>query len=256
MNANGLELDQAFIKSLIGALMVDQTLNNYLTSTKLDGGAGDPNREKNKNHTPYKTGNPYTAMEHFWDEGYGYVFGGATNTASPLPISGGDAFLYKYIGKVDADPDFKGIAQEIFDAFKRGRAAIVANDYTVRDQQAAIISQKISEVIAVRAIYYLQTGKTELAKARPDRAKAFHDLSEAYGFVESLMFTRNAQGQPYFTPLEVGVFSSKIYPVPVPPATSGSRGFWDVTTTALNEVSAAIAAKFERITVAKAASAN
>jgi len=45
------------------------------------------------------------------------------------------------------------------DAFKRGRAAIVAGDYDERDVQADIIKEKISWVIGIRAIYYLQQGK-------------------------------------------------------------------------------------------------
>ena len=38
------------------------------------------------------------------------------------------------------------IAQEIFDAFKLGRAAIVAKDYEVRDQQADIIKEKVLQI--------------------------------------------------------------------------------------------------------------
>jgi hypothetical protein len=70
--------------------------------------------------------------------------------------------LFKYLGRVDSDPDFAGIAEETFDAFKLGRAAIVAGDYDVRDEQIAILRENISEVIGIRAVYYLQAGKRAL----------------------------------------------------------------------------------------------
>jgi len=44
VNAKGLELNQAVNKSLIGALMTDQILNNYLSAAVLDAGT---NREDN-----------------------------------------------------------------------------------------------------------------------------------------------------------------------------------------------------------------
>ena len=42
-----------------------------------------------------------------------------------------------------------GIADAIYDAFKLGRAAIVAKDYTLRDEQAAIIKVELSKVVGV-----------------------------------------------------------------------------------------------------------
>ena len=71
-----------------------------------------------------------TDMEHDWDEAYGYLYGTATNLADPNPTVGGDdSFLNKYLGKVNTDTDFSGIADDICNALKLGRAAIVAKDY-------------------------------------------------------------------------------------------------------------------------------
>ena len=42
------------------------------------------------------------------------------------PVLGVDSFLSKYLDKVEGDSDFAGIADDIYDAFKLGRAAIVA----------------------------------------------------------------------------------------------------------------------------------
>ena len=237
VNAYGLEYDQAFTKSLIGALMVDQALNNYLGTLVLDAGS---NMADNDSET-LVDGKSYTNMEHKWDEAYGYLYGAALDLADPNPTIGADdSFLNKYIGRVEGDDSFAGIADEIFTAFTTGRAAIVAGDYSTRDEQASIIREAISEVVAIRAVYYLQAGKTGLQAANPDMASVFHDLSEGFGFIYSLQFTRKpGTNAPYFTRTEVEGFIDTIYP------TDNANGFWDVSTDDLQSVSEAIVAEFD-----------
>ena len=144
-------------------------------------------------------------MEHKWDEAYGYVYGASVDPANPnATIGDDDSFLNKYVGRVEDDADFTGIADDIYDAFKLGRAAIVAKNYTVRDEQAAILREKISQVIAIRAVYYLQQGKASLEAGTVDYASAFHDLSEGFGFVYSLQFTRNSDSTaPYLSLIHI-----------------------------------------------------
>lgn len=198
VNAKGLEYNQAFAKGLIGALMVDQMLNNYLSTKKLDQSTS---RADNDAGTLVE-GKNYTNMEHKWDEAYGYLYGNEVNPE--VPVLGADNFLNKYLKRVNDDTDFSGIKEEIYDAFKLGRAAIVAKDYELRDKQANIIKEAISKVIAIRAVYYLQTGKNNLAT---DLASAFHDLSEGYGFVYALRFTRNTITQkPHLPVAEITEF--------------------------------------------------
>lgn len=246
VSPKGLEYNQAFAKGLIGAFVSDQILNNYLSPFVLD--AGD-NVSNNDNDVTDGDKN-YTVMEHKWDEAYGYLFGGVPeeNQSNPLPTIGdNDSFLNKYVGKTNSDPDFEGIAQDIFDAFKLGRAAIVGKDYDLRNAQAAILQQKISEVIAIRAVYYLQTGKLSIESG--DFGAAFHDLSEGYGFLTSLRFTRDTQnGTSIFTKSDVDGFVSDIM-------TDGPNGLWDVTAQTLDAISEEIASRFS-FTVAQAASSN
>ena len=186
VNGGGLEYNQAFAKSLIGALMLDQALNNYLSPTVLDEAQ---NRAENDAATP-ADGQVYTTMEHKWDEAYGYVFGASPDAANPLTTLGqDDNFLNEYLGKVDEDPDFVGIGQQVFDQFLAGRAAIVTGDYVARAAAAAELRELLSRVIAVRAIYYLEAGAAALETNR--LGSAFHALSEAYGFIYSLQFTHN-----------------------------------------------------------------
>ena len=242
VGTNGLEYNQAAIKSLIGALMVDQMLNNYLSPAVLDEA---DNITENDNGTT-ATDKSYTTMEHKWDEAYGYLFGLSQSPAEPLNDLGADSYLNKYLKRVEDDADFAGIASAIFEAFKTGRAAIVAGDYDERDKQADIIKEKISWVIAIRAVYYLQQGKNNLPTEGNAYGSAFHDLSEGLGFLYSLQFTRKSGTQEsYFTSQEAASFIDRVL-------TNNENGFWTVTPATLDEVSEEIASKFD-FTVAQAA---
>ncbi len=233
VDAKGLEFNQAVGKTLIGALSLDQMLNNYLSPAVLDEGS---NRSDNNERILAESKN-YTIMEHKWDEAYGYLFGGAADGAMPLASLGSDDdFLNKYLGRLESDPDFEGVAARVFNAFKLGRAAIVAQDYELRDAQAAIIKEELSELIGIRAVYYLQSAKKAFADG--NTGSAFHDLSEAYGFIYSLRFTNNsASGAPYFSSSEVQSFIDDLMG-------DGPNGFWDLQAQTLDRMSVDIAARF------------
>ena len=246
VNGKGLELDQAFNKGLIGAFVIDQILNNYTNPNQLAQFEGD-----NDNNV-IVDGKTYTDMEHDWDEAYGYAFGVVADTENPVAdvdaLDTTDKFLAKYIKRVENDPTFAGTAQTIFDAFKAGRTAIINKDYEERDAQADILREEIAKVIAVRAVFYLQAGKSKLDGLEP--GDTFHDLSEGYGFIYSLQFCRRpgTTAEFYFSNDEVTSFLNDIYG-------DLTNGFWDVTATELDAVSDAIAAKFD-FTIAEAADSN
>jgi hypothetical protein len=228
VDAKGIELNQVISKGIIGGLMIDQMLNNYLSPSVLDAGTN----IADNNADVLESGKNYTSMEHKWDEAFGYLYGAELDAENP--ILGVDSFLNEYLERLDSDADFSGIASRIYNAFKLGRAAIVAKDYTLRDQQAAIIRGEISKVPAVRAVYYLQSTKTALAANDP--ASAFHALSEGFGFAYSLQFTREPNTfEPYFTNTEVTTFLNQL--------TTGN-GFWDVTPATLDSISQSIADRF------------
>ena len=224
VNAKGLELNQAFNKSLIGGMMVDQILNNYISSNVL------ANFEQANDDETLVSGKNYTDMEHDWDEAFGYLYG--TDDAEN-PALNKDSFLNKYLSRVEGDPDFAGIAQTIYDAYKLGRAAIVAKNYTVRNEQAEILRREISKIIGVRAVYYLQQGKANLGT---DNGSAFHDLSEGFGFIYSLQFTRKpGTDSPYFTKSQVDAYIAQLME---------GNGFWDVSAQTLDTISEEIATAF------------
>lgn len=230
---NGLEPQQILLKGMMGASFMDQIVNNYLSKNKLDEGSN-----KTNNSTKIvETGKTYTTMEHNWDEAYGYIYG-----------VDGTKFWSSYISQVNSDADFNTLTADINLAFRKGRAAIVANDYATRDAQIAIIKAKLALVPAVRAVFYLQEGKGKLVTDKG--AKAFHALSEAYGFIISLRYTNNpATNAPYFTKSEVDAMLANMV--------SGTNGLWDIDTLGakLDAMSTQIAVKFG-FTVAQAATVN
>ena len=122
INGKGMELNQVFAKSLIGALVMDQVAYGYLSATKIGDGVENVALEDGKN---------YTKMEHHFDEGFGYVYGQESDITAAASPAGSGVLFAKYLKKVNASEE-EGIATEIYDAFKMGRAAIVANDSEIR----------------------------------------------------------------------------------------------------------------------------
>lgn len=211
LNAKGIELDQAFAKGLIGALCLDQVANGYLSDAKLS----------IADNTERDADGYYTDMEHYWDEGYGYVYG---------LEEGDDILLQKYLAKDTEGSGYEGNNAAVMEAFIYGRAAIVAGEDAIRDAQAAIVSQKLSEVVINKAIYYLEGA----ADDEDLSADYFHALSEGYGFIFSLQFTHDASGAPYFSHEEVMEMLTEL---------EAGDGFWDRTDTELRDMADKIAAK-------------
>lgn len=237
-DANGLEPQQVFLKGMMGACLLDQVCNNYLSVNKLNS-----SKENNTNKV-FEAGKKYTTMEHAWDEAYGYIYGADAPTAA-TPVY---KLWSSYINQVDADADFGTVREDIEMAFRKGRAAITANDYDARDKQIEIIKSKIALVSAVRAVFYLQEGKAKLVT--DNGAKAFHALSEGYGFIMSLRYTNKpGTNAPYMSKAEVDEILSTL--------TAGNNGLWDVDylNGKIDVLSAQIATRFG-FTVAQASTVN
>ena len=217
INAKGMEIDQCFAKALIGALCHDQAVNKYLSvsAVSADNSLRDPLVNSNS-----------TTMEHKWDEGFGYVYGMvANNTTGDLSS---DNLLGKYLNK------YADKAAVVFDAFKLGRAAISHSspDYAIRDNQTNTIKNELSNVIALKAIGYLQGAHDlrldENGNMVDCSADYFHDLSEGWGFILSLQYT------DWYTNSEVNTMLSDL---------EAGNGFWDRTPAELEAMINAIKAK-------------
>jgi len=225
INGKGHEINQLFTKGLMGALVCDQIIWGYLTAGKLDAGT---NKTDNDAGTVVE-GKNYTQMEHYWDEGFGYLYGLDTDISNSS-IEGQDVLVSKYLKKVDGS-SLPGIAQELYDAFKHGRAAIVAGAYDVRDEQAEIVKTKLSHIIGRKAADYLRSGAGKINDGK--WADAHHALSEGWGFILSLQFTKNpTSGAPYYSNSEVNDMLTQI------------DNFWTVTPANLESMAAGIESKF------------
>ena len=212
LNAKGMEYDQIVAKSLIGAMCLDQVVNGYLSPTKLDVDNSD-------------RADGYTAMEHHWDEAFGYLYGkfGPDNADGDLST---DGLLGKYLNK----SAFESEKEAVFNAFIAGRAAIVAEDYDARDANAAIIKSNLSKVVAQKAHDYLTGASADVASLNDDY---FHGLSEGYGFILSLQFTNDGSGNAYMTHQEVMTMLS---------ALEAGNGLWDRTAADLDAMAAQVQA--------------
>ena len=237
-NSKGHEIDQLFFKGLIGAFNLDQIVNNYIHPNQLDSG----DRISNNDNGVLSDGKNYTDMEHKWDEGFGYLYGHVIDgvgeelsTAGTTP-SGNGNLLMKYFKKTNEKDAYAGIAATVYDAFKLGRAAIVAKDYDLRDEQAKIIKINLSKAVGVYALHYLSGAIATLSDSSSDKRDAFHGLSEGYGFVYSLRFTRNTStNAPHLPSAEITAFLSTLME---------GNGFWDVTGATLDQISDRIASAY------------
>ena len=218
VDAKGFEMNQIFTKSLMGALVTDQIINSYLWRGKLDSGSNIANNDNLvfEYTSPGESAANITKMEHYWDEGFGYLYGEDSQYSQDL----GNGVL---ISKYGAKGDVPGLEKELYDAFKLGRAAIVAGDYDLRDKQAKIIKIAVSKIIGYRAAYYLRSGGSKIDSGK--WADALHALSEGYGFVLSLQFTMKDDGNPYFTNAEVNDMLADL---------EKDNGFWSRTSAELN----------------------
>ena len=228
VNAKGHEIDQTFIKGIIGAMNVDQIINNYITPYQLDSGT----RTSDNDNNTLSSGKDYTDMEHKWDEGFGYLYGqeaDATRLDLGVSPTGNGTTLNKYFKKINTSNQ-AGIGIKVFDAFRKGRAFIVAKQYDKRDQQAKIIKEELSKVIAYKAVDYINGYMSKIEAG--NKADAFHALSEAYGFVMSLQFTNDGTDSAYFSNSEVNGFLTLM------------DNFWTVQNSDLESIRDQVKAKF------------
>lgn len=168
-NYKGLEFNQVIAKGMMGAL----SLSNIISI--LDKISTDDN-------TTVVAGQG-TAMQHNWDLAFGYVGIPKDYDTSkvytsaivdrPFGIGGYFAERGKYIKA-------GGI---IFEAFRKGRAAIAAKDYAVRDAAIATIKEYVEKMIAAAAYVYVTAPQTQT-----ELSSKFHGLSEGYGFVVALKY--------------------------------------------------------------------
>lgn len=165
VNENGVEYTQFIEKGLIGACFYYQATAVYLAEGKMD-----------VDNSTVEPGEG-TAMEHHWDEAFGYLgvpIDFPTNTD-------GLAFWGNYVNGRNA---LLGTNAKLMDAFLKGRAAISNDDLEARDEAIIEIRDTWELVSAATAVNYINTA---LANMNDDAIRN-HALSEAVAFAYSLQF--------------------------------------------------------------------
>lgn len=199
VDEKGVEYTQLFQKALMGACFMDQAVNNYLSDAKL------------KNNDNVESGKNYTTMEHSWDEAYGYF----TKTSDyKLEGTQDRGFWGGYFFGLESSSQ---LASKTYEAFRTGRAAIVAKNYTERDKQRAIIKENFEQACLIKALHYLGDSKKQFDSN--NIASAFHELSEGLGFIYSLQYAPSGK----VTAAKAQQWHSTL---------TGGDGFWsdDITT--------------------------
>lgn len=200
VDEKGFEYNQFVSKGLIGALMLDEICNIYLGTDK-----------QSADNTEKKEGKNYTALEHNWDEAYGYL-----TANSNYPQKGSEKYLGEYVRQGASVSDG---GDAIFLSLLTGRAAIVNDDMAVRDEQITNIRTALEKAVAVVATSYIN--KTINAT---DDASRFHALSEAIGFIYSLRYAYNPKVNAAKSDELMNALMSK------------PNGFWSLTTDDLTGV--------------------
>lgn len=200
-NRHGVEYLQLIEKGLMGAVFMHQALNVYFSESKM-----------NVDNVNVVAGSNYTAMEHHWDEAFGY-FGVEPNFPAVIPAD----FWGKYANTVNGTLNANAV---MMNNFLKGRAAIV-NDKTA-DRDAAIVQIRTmwEKMAAHNAMNYLDQA---IASFGSDQARFLHVVSEAYAFALCLRYA----------PLETRKLSNA--EVDDILAKFGAN-FWNLSLTKLNEI--------------------
>lgn len=209
-DSKGVEYVQLIEKGLMGAVFMNQALNVYFGSGKMD--------VDNTTAEDAGAGKYYTEMEHHWDEAFGY-FGVPVD----FPTNTTDIrFWGIYCNSRDSQ---LGSNSAMMGYFLIGRTAIINNDLSTRNGQILAARQMWERVCAAQAVDYLVQASDNFGT---DNAKFLHVISEAYAFIKCLTYV----------PLETRVISY----TEIDNLLTNVIGdnFWNVTaidiTTAINEL--------------------
>lgn len=176
VNEKGWEFTQFVEKGLMGAVFYNQIYNAYLSDAKTGDDVDNETILEGKN---------YTAMEHHWDEAFGYW-------GVPVDFPNGDPVLpasHKrfWANYTNSRDELLGVNSMLMDAYLTGRAAIVAKRNDIKNEQKSIIYESHELVAAATAVHYLNTAMSDLSAN--DQGNLLHHLSEGYAFVKALQYS-------------------------------------------------------------------
>lgn len=209
---NGREFKEMIEKAFMASIFMYQSLNVYLGAEKM--------AVDNTTAVDPANGSFYTALEHHWDEAFGYF-------AVPVdfPTTAALGFWGKYCNSQDATI---GSNTVMMNNFKKGRAAIAANVLADRDAAMLEVKNMWEKIAAYQAMKYLNDAVLNFGV---DQAKTLHVLNEAFGMINSVKYcpldTRK------MTASEVDAILAKF-----------GTNFWNISLATINEIKADLDAKY------------
>lgn len=173
VNAKGWDYGEMMEKGLMGALMLHQVVS--YTSEDNIGSTVD--------NTTVTEGTG-TAMQHHWDEAFGYF--GATNEFPK--VTEGISFVAKYANSRNALVSLNDMLMK--NGYLKGRAAINNNDSDGKWAAVKEVRKGWELTFVTTAIHYLNLAKANYT----DDAMRTHTLSECYGFLWAIQFNPDRAG--------------------------------------------------------------
>tara|TARA_B100000508_G_scaffold85763_1_gene66718 strand:+ start:25187 stop:26296 length:1110 start_codon:yes stop_codon:yes gene_type:complete len=211
-NGNGVEYVQLIEKGLMGAVFMHQALNVYFGSGKMD--------VDNTTAEDPANGKYYTAMEHHFDEAFGY-FGVDVDFPTSIPSD----LWGKYCNSQDP---ILNCNADMMDNFLKGRAAISNDVLADRDEAIQAIRTEWEEISAYQAIDYIDGA---IAAFGSDNAQYLHELAEAYAFAWNLRYAPTETRR--MTQTEHAALMAQF-----------KTNFWDMTISDLNGIKTTIESKY------------
>ena len=196
VNEKGYELNEVFKHLMVGAYQVDQVLYHFLGKGQMNG-TNDIVKKENSNCV-FIPGKDVTRMQQAWDSAFGTIWGNLPDAKtmktgiSNLKGDHGDNGFYGFLYDLNNRRRHAGIAQELFDAFTKGRTAINNQDYTTRDICICIIRRLVSRVILQKTLDFLNLSISTVTQQgvinNPSPNRMFY-MAKAMGLMMSCGFT-------------------------------------------------------------------
>lgn len=167
-NERGLEITQILEKGIMGGVFYYQALGYYLTDDQIGATVDNSTVVSGEG----------TAMEHHWDEAFGYLgvpIDFPTNTT-------GIVYWGKYSNTVNS---VLNTNTTLMNAFLLGRFSISNGDMTTKFTQRDIIRSNWEKVCVASAIHYYNEALNNFT----DDALRNHTLSEALAFLRCLKYS-------------------------------------------------------------------
>ena len=198
VSANGLEYAEILEKSLYGALLYDQMVDDYLSDSQSG-----INNEEGNNVLSAEDYELYgTERQHKFDEAFGYFGAEAATYPNQANSSDGDGiFLANYIFDFSDETEAMygvNLAKAAMNSFIVGRSVLKAGQGNDSSQEnineelfnaaRANIKLYIEAGLAASAVHYLNEAISD-----DSEAEKLHHLSEALGFIYAMSF--NSEGR-------------------------------------------------------------